>query len=94
MSHSGGGAPSRLVGAFQDITARREAETKLQHIAYHDSLTSLANRIRFGTCLALAIERCAEFGDVLRAVLGLQFQRPVGRHEKGATVAGRIAQLQ
>jgi len=67
-------APCLILQA-QDITARREAETKLQHIAYHDSLTSLANRIRFGTCLALAIERCRVDARQRFAVMYLDFDR-------------------
>ena len=65
----------RLILQAQDITARREAETQLQHIAYHDSLTSLANRIRFGTCLALAIERCRMDARQRFAVMYLDFDR-------------------
>jgi diguanylate cyclase (GGDEF)-like protein/PAS domain S-box-containing protein len=65
----------RLILQAQDITARREAETRLQHIAYHDSLTSLANRIRFGTCLALAIERCRVDPRQRFAVMYLDFDR-------------------
>ena len=65
----------RLILQAQDITARREAETQLQHIAYHDSLTSLANRIRFGTCLALAIERCRVDPRHRFAVMYLDFDR-------------------
>ena len=65
----------RLILQAQDITARREAETQLQHIAYHDSLTSLANRIRFGSCLALAIERCRVDPRQRFAVMYLDFDR-------------------
>ena len=65
----------RLILQAQDITARREAEAQLQHIAYHDSLTSLANRIRFGTCLALAIERCRADPNQRFAVMYLDFDR-------------------
>ncbi len=38
-------APCLILQA-QDTTARRDAETQLQHMAHHDSLTSLANRLR------------------------------------------------
>ena len=65
----------RLILQAQDITARRDAETQLQHIAYHDGLTSLANRIRFGTCLALAIERCRTDARQRFAVMYLDFDR-------------------
>jgi GGDEF domain-containing protein len=34
----------------QDITARRNAEAGLHHIAFHDSLTGLPNRRRFHEC--------------------------------------------
>ena len=51
------GAPC-LIFQAQDITARRDAEARLHHMAYHDSLTSLANRVRFGQCLDAAVQRC------------------------------------
>jgi diguanylate cyclase (GGDEF)-like protein/PAS domain S-box-containing protein len=64
-----------LILQAQDITARRKAEAQLQHIAYHDGLTSLANRIRFGQCLALAIERCTTEPGYEFAVMYLDFDR-------------------
>ena len=67
-------APCLILQA-QDITARREAEAQLQHIAYHDSLTSLANRIRFGACLAQAIARCRSDARQRFAVMYLDFDR-------------------
>jgi diguanylate cyclase (GGDEF)-like protein/PAS domain S-box-containing protein len=67
-------APCLILQA-QDITARREAEVQLQHIAYHDGLTSLANRIRFGACLAQAIARCRTDARQRFAVMYLDFDR-------------------
>ena len=64
-----------LILQAQDITARRDAEAQLLHIAYHDSLTALANRIRFGNCLAQAIERCKEDKRWQFAVMYLDFDR-------------------
>jgi len=64
-----------LILQAQDITARREAEAKLHHLAYHDSLTSLANRIRFGACLAEAIERCKLDKRKRFGVMYLDFDR-------------------
>ncbi|MBI3155507.1 MAG: EAL domain-containing protein [Burkholderiales bacterium] len=64
-----------LILQVQDITARRDAEARLQHIAYHDSLTALANRVRFGECLAEAIERCRVDPGYCFAVMYLDFDR-------------------
>jgi predicted signal transduction protein with EAL and GGDEF domain len=44
-----------LILQMQDITARRRAEARLQHIAFHDSLTRLPNRRRFQEELVAAL---------------------------------------
>jgi diguanylate cyclase (GGDEF)-like protein/PAS domain S-box-containing protein len=38
------GKPIRAAGVVQDITARKEAEERIQHLADHDELTGLPNR--------------------------------------------------
>jgi diguanylate cyclase (GGDEF)-like protein/PAS domain S-box-containing protein len=45
-----------IILQFQDVTARRRAEGRLQHIANHDALTNLANRNCFMEKLSAAIE--------------------------------------
>ena len=67
-------APCLIVQA-QDVTARRSAETRLQHIAYHDGLTNLPNRTRFNECLQHAIERSHSGAQHPFAVLFLDFDR-------------------
>jgi diguanylate cyclase (GGDEF)-like protein/PAS domain S-box-containing protein len=44
-----------LIYQLHDITSRRHAEGKLRHIAYHDSLTDLANRDCFQEQLGTAV---------------------------------------
>ena len=68
------GAPCLILQA-QDITARRDAEARLHHIAYHDGLTSLANRVRFGECLAVAVARCNADRRRNFALMYLDFDR-------------------
>ncbi len=46
-----------LILQVQDITARRQAEAGLHHIAFHDSLTGLPNRRRFHEHLVQALAR-------------------------------------
>jgi diguanylate cyclase (GGDEF)-like protein/PAS domain S-box-containing protein len=43
-------------GAFRDITQRREAEDRIKHLAHHDPLTNLPNRIFLHGRLEQAIE--------------------------------------
>ncbi len=46
-----------LIFQLHDISSRRRAEGELQHIAFHDSLTDLANRNCFSQRLQVAVER-------------------------------------
>jgi diguanylate cyclase (GGDEF)-like protein/PAS domain S-box-containing protein len=46
-----------LILQVQDITARRQAEQSLHHLAFHDSLTGLPNRRRFHELLDQAVAR-------------------------------------
>jgi diguanylate cyclase (GGDEF)-like protein/PAS domain S-box-containing protein len=44
-------------GVMFDITELKEAEAVIQHMAFHDGLTGLANRARFEDALTMAINR-------------------------------------
>ena len=64
-----------LILQLQDITARRLAEARLQHIAYHDDLTDLANRNYFTEQLTRAIATVRRHGDRRFGVLFLDLDR-------------------
>src|SRR6185437_11937692 len=48
-----------IIGTVQDVTERKEAERRLEQLAYSDPLTGLANRALFKRRLASLIESCA-----------------------------------
>ncbi|MGE4449925.1 sensor domain-containing diguanylate cyclase [Castellaniella sp.] len=64
------GLPDFLVAVVQDITARKDLETRLSHDALHDSLTGLPNRVMFQDRCARALE-AANRHNGLAAVLYL-----------------------
>ncbi len=56
----------RVVGAvvtFHDITERRHSEREIQHLAFHDVLTGLPNRLLFSEELVQTLARFQSRGD-------------------------------
>ena len=45
------------VATYEDVTERREAETRIAHMAHHDALTGLPNRVMFQDHLEQALSR-------------------------------------
>jgi diguanylate cyclase (GGDEF)-like protein/PAS domain S-box-containing protein len=57
------GEPEHLVGLFEDVTDRREAEKRIAFMAHHDVLTGLANRAAFDECFTATLEQAALTGS-------------------------------
>lgn len=55
-------------GVMFDVTAQKEAELRMQHMAYHDALTDLPNRAMFEEHLALALARGQRNGTAVAVV--------------------------
>jgi diguanylate cyclase (GGDEF)-like protein/PAS domain S-box-containing protein len=51
------GEAYRYAGIAQDITARKDAEARIEILAFHDALTGLPNRVEFHNRLVQAIAR-------------------------------------
>ncbi len=63
-------ADGRWVATYEDVTERRQAEAKIMHMARHDALTNLPNRVLFKDKMEEALAR----GDEL-AVMFLDLDR-------------------
>lgn len=59
----GEGALTHFVTAFSDVTAIYEAQRQLHHLAHHDALTGLPNRLLFDDRLRNAIEQGMRSGQ-------------------------------
>jgi diguanylate cyclase (GGDEF)-like protein/PAS domain S-box-containing protein len=64
------GEPQYLIKTHEDVTDRRQAESRMAHMAYHDGLTDLPNRTAFLKALSQMIEACQGTGEEF-AVLSL-----------------------
>jgi diguanylate cyclase (GGDEF)-like protein/PAS domain S-box-containing protein len=62
------------VAAVHDLTQRKEAEARMRHMALHDALTNLPNRVLFVDRLQLALDGARRSGDGL-AVISLDLDR-------------------
>jgi len=68
------GSLSQYVGIFTDITSVKQSEAQLEHLAHHDPLTSLPNRILLLTRLRYAMQTAARHNMVC-AILYLDLDR-------------------
>ncbi|WP_409267719.1 EAL domain-containing protein [Massilia sp. BHUDP2] len=65
---------THYVCVFSDITEVKQSQDKLDHLAHHDPLTALPNRLLFHDRLQHAMVRCARAGQQL-AVLFIDLDR-------------------
>jgi len=81
------GEPQYLIKTHEDVTDRRQTESRMAHMAYHDGLTDLPNRSAFLQALAQMIEACAgsdeEFAVLCVDLDGLKEVNDVFGHATG-----------
>jgi diguanylate cyclase (GGDEF)-like protein/PAS domain S-box-containing protein len=90
------GQVTRYVSLFTDITPIKAAEGRLYHLAHHDPLTGLPNRLLFATSLEQAMARCERHqGSLALLFLDLDHFKLVNDtlgHPAGDTLLQVIAQ--
>src|SRR6202035_1510265 len=65
--------PAQLV-AVMDVTEKRQAEARIAHMAHHDALTGLPNRMLFHERLDEALLRVRRYAEII-AVLYLDLDQ-------------------
>jgi diguanylate cyclase (GGDEF)-like protein/PAS domain S-box-containing protein len=90
------GEPQYLIKTHEDVTDRRQTESRMAHMAYHDGLTDLPNRAAFLQALTQMIEACTEAAEEF-AVLsidldGLNEVNDVHGHAVGDKLLIEVAQ--
>ena len=63
--HDAAGAVQNYVANFNDISSSKEAADRLAHLAYHDPLTQLPNRLSFESQLTQSLRICEREGRQL-----------------------------
>ena len=69
------GNAKHVIFQIQDITDKKRVEERMQHAAFHDSLTGLPNRSLFTERLSAAIERSKSDADFRFAVIFTDLDR-------------------
>jgi diguanylate cyclase (GGDEF)-like protein/PAS domain S-box-containing protein len=64
-AHDRAGTVASLGWVLQDITDRKRFESRIAHLAYHDSLTGLPNRAMFDEFLTIALARARRAGTAV-----------------------------
>jgi diguanylate cyclase (GGDEF)-like protein/PAS domain S-box-containing protein len=89
------GQPQYLIKTHEDVTDRRQTESRMAHMAYHDGLTDLPNRTAFLQALAQMIEACEgtseEFAVLSVDLDGLKEINDVFGHATGDKVLIEVA---
>jgi diguanylate cyclase (GGDEF)-like protein/PAS domain S-box-containing protein/hemerythrin-like metal-binding protein len=90
------GEITRMVGVFNDISSQQSSRKQLMHLAHHDALTGLPNRLLFDARAQHSLERCIREQSRLAILfIDLDDFKPVNDqlgHKAGDRVLCEVAQ--
>ncbi len=90
------GEPQYLIKTHEDVTDRRQTESRMAHMAYHDGLTDLPNRAAFLQALTQMTEACEGTGEEFAVLCvdldGLKEVNDVFGHALGDKLLVEVAQ--
>lgn len=93
--HSKTGEFQHYVGLFADITQAKEQQKSLEHLAYHDALTQLPNRILFSNRLQKILAHAERTNEVIAiCYIDLDDFKPINDkfgHEVGDQLLVKLA---
>ena len=67
--HGADGQPKYILGVVVDMTERIESEAQIHHMAHHDALTGLANRVLFLKSVEEALARLHRHGETFNILI-------------------------
>jgi diguanylate cyclase (GGDEF)-like protein/PAS domain S-box-containing protein len=95
VMRDGEGRITHHIAIFSDITRRKEAEAQIRHMALHDNLTGLANRVLLRDRLNQAMEQARRDGKLVALLfIDLDDFKPVNDrlgHDAGDQVLREVA---
>jgi len=68
------GEPKYLITVVHDVTERKRDEQRIAHMAHHDQLTNLPNRLAFHQCIDATVDMAGAQGESF-AVLSIDLDR-------------------
>jgi diguanylate cyclase (GGDEF)-like protein/PAS domain S-box-containing protein len=94
-AHPSATGPHAVVVVFHDISAQREKEQRIRHLAYHDALTGLPNRALFMDRLEQGLNLSRRVGDRMALIfIDLDRFKPINDthgHQAGDRLLVQVA---
>ncbi len=83
-----------IIGIYRDISKRKDAEAKVRHLSFHDSLTGLYNRAFFEEMLTqMNKKESLPVSVIVADVNGLKLVNDTYGHQKGDDLLKKIAEI-